>query len=114
MSDFDLSPVAHAILRAKERYGIDLSWGDLRSIARRCKAGEGLTDRKEDGSNFHIIIFGERVLWVVYRRPSSAVLDPDGVVVTIMPPEIGATLVSRDAQHIKRRRDHQRLRKGWR
>lgn len=113
MTDLSLPPVAHAMQRAKERYGIDLSWADLKAIGMRCKAGEGFTDRKPDGSHFHTIILGERVLWVVYRRPSA--LEPDGVVVTIMPPEVGSKLVARDSKFIKRRRgDHSRLRKAWR
>ena len=105
-------PVAHAIQRAKERYGIDLTWADLDAIVQRCKAGEGYTDRRPDGSHFHSIIFGERVLWVVYRRPSP--MSPDGVVVTVMPPEKAAALAFRDAQHIKRRNGHHRQRRGWR
>lgn len=107
-----LPPIAHAMQRAKERYGIDLSWADLHDIAQRCKAGEGFTDRKPDGSNYHVIILRERVLWAVYRRPSA--FDPDGVVVTIMPPEIGAKLVARDAKHMAQRQGHRRMRKAWR
>lgn len=98
--------------RAKERYGIDLSWADLKAIGKRCKAGEGYTDSKPDGSHYHVIILGDRVLWVVYRRPSP--FDPDGIVVTIMPPEIGGKLVARDSKHIKRRTGQRRLRKAWR
>lgn len=105
-------PVAHAMQRAKERYGIDLSWADLLAIAKRCKAGEGYTDRKPDGSCFHVIVFGERVLWVVYRRPSP--FDPDGIVVTIMPPDKGSVVSFRDGQHIRRRKGHMRQGKGWR
>lgn len=98
--------------RAKERYGIDLSWADLHDICRRCKAGEGYTDSRDDGSHFHIIVFGERVLWVVYRRPRP--MDPDGVVVTIMPPQKAQALLHRDSKHMERRQGHRRLRKAWR
>lgn len=111
MSDLTVPPVAHAAQRAKERYGIDLSRADLLAIAKRCKAGEGYTDHKEDGSHFHVIVFGERVLWVTYRRPSP--FEPDGIVVTIMPPEKGSATSFRDFQHIKRRRGHWRPRKAW-
>lgn len=110
MTDFTVPPVAHAIQRAKERYGIDLTWKDLLAIAKRCKAGEGYTGCKEDGSHFHTIVFGERVLWVIYRRPSP--FKPDGIVVTIMPPEKGRATAWRDREHIirrggyRRRKDH--------
>lgn len=107
-----LPPVAHAVQRAKERYGIELSWTDLDAIVQRCKAGEGFCDSRADGSHFHTIIFQERVLWVVYRRPSP--MSPDGVVVTIMPPEKAAALAFRDSRHIKRRTGHKTLRRGWR
>lgn len=113
MTDLTVPPIAHAMQRANERYGIDLSWADLHAIAKRCKAGEGYTDSKADGvSHFHIIIFGERVLWVVYRRPKAG--EPDGIVVTIMPPQVATRLNKRDAQQIERRRGRHALRrKGW-
>jgi hypothetical protein len=106
-----LPPVAHAMQRAKERYGIDLSWADLRAMARRCKAGEGLTGRK-GASNYHTLILGERVLWLVYKAPTP--LEPDGVIVTIMPQAIALHMNAADAQHIKRRKDWRGRRKTWR
>ena len=112
MTDLTLPPVAHAMQRAKERYGIDLSWQDLHAIAKRCKGGEGYTHSKPDGSHFHVIVFGERVLWVVYKRPSP--LDPDGIVKTIMPPRVATVMNKRDAQQIARHRGRRaRRRKGW-
>lgn len=91
----------HCAIRARERYGIDLTGDDVISISRRCLAGEGRIGGNPDGARFHLIVFAERVLWVVYRPPSPD--SAEGAVVTIMPPEIANVAVARDNEHRRRR-----------
>lgn len=98
-------PLPHACLRAKERYGIDLNWSDLRAIARRCKAGEGRTGTQPDGRQYHMILWGDRILQVVYL-PKRSLLS-DGIVLTIMPPEIAVAAAKRaDLEAARRRGDY--------
>lgn len=105
--------VPHCAIRAKERYGIDLSWEDVEAISRRCLAGEGRIGGNPDGAQFHMIIFGDRVLWVVYRPPALT-NSKFGVVVTIMPPKVAETAVKRDRRHQARRTgDYERRKRGW-
>jgi len=61
--------VPHAAIRAKERYGLDLSLDDVRALAKRCLGGEGLTERQVDGSQRHTLVVDDRVLWVIYWPP---------------------------------------------
>jgi len=97
-------PLPHACVRAKERYGLDLSIDDLNTIARRCRAGEGRTESNQDGTQFHLIVWSERVLWVVYRPPGPAVDLADGVVLTVMPPHVASVAAKRHARRAARRR----------
>lgn len=93
--------IPHAIQRAKERYGIDLSVDDLTGLSARCQAGEGRTGGTEDGAQFHVLILRDRVLWLVYRRP----VPPHkfGSVVTVMPASVGAAMTKRGAREKFRR-----------
>lgn len=106
-------PLPHACLRAKERYGLDLSIADLRVIARRCRAGEGRTESNQDGTQFHLIVWGERVLWIVYRPPGRGVTLADGVVLTVMPPHVGSVASRHNERRAARRRGDYRPRRGW-
>lgn len=78
----------HAADRARERYGIDLTFDQVLELARRCKRGEGLLETQPSGIRRHALVFGDRVLWAVYAPPTEA--KPDGVVITITPPASGA------------------------
>lgn len=74
---------AHAAQRAAERWGLALTWDDLRAIALICKRGSGCSGRQVGGREFHTVIFADRVLNVVYRRHAPP--ERDGVVLTILP-----------------------------
>jgi hypothetical protein len=107
-------PVLHCMVRAKERYGIDLSFSDVDRLARRCLKGEGHTGGKPDGTQFHILIEQERVLWIVYRPPAHGGRTSNGKIITVMPSSVGATVASRHAQSAARRRGEYRpFRKAW-
>jgi hypothetical protein len=104
----------HCITRARERYGIELSWQDLRQIEARCEAREGLTAKKPDGTRFHCITFDKHVLWVVFE-PAAVSWRGVGRVVTIMPPNVADALRSSDAENMRKRTKNYKLRKrAWR
>jgi hypothetical protein len=104
----------HCIQRARERYGINLSWQDLRQIEARCEAREGLTAKKPDGTRFHCITWGNQVLWIVFE-PASVSRWGVGRVVTIMPPNVADALRSSDAENMRKRTGQYKLRKrAWR
>lgn len=105
--------IPHCAIRAKERYGIDLTWDDIEAISKRCLAGEGRIGGNPDGAQFHLIVFGERVLWTIWRPP--AITNTKiGVIVTIMPPEVATAAVKRDYKHQARRKgDYERRKRGW-
>lgn len=98
--------VAHAAIRAKERYGILLDWHDLHDFAARCNKGEGLMETKQNGTRHHTLIFNELVLWMVWHFPTP--MRPDGLVMTIMPASIGATRSYRDYDHMLHRKGEKR------
>ena len=84
----------HAIVRAKERYGIDLSMADLRQLERRCAKGEGYCGGNQDGTSYHSLVLFDRVLWCVYRETR---------IITIMPPTVGAAAgLEQDRQKFRR------------
>lgn len=67
----------HAIERARERYGLELTTRDLKKIAGKIKSGEAvLQGRKEDGSTW-IVKWNDGVLRVF--------LFLGGFVVTVLP-----------------------------
>jgi hypothetical protein len=104
----------HCITRARERYGIDLSWQDLRQIEARCDKGEGRTAKKPDGTHFHLITFANQVLWIVFE-PASVSRHGVGRVVTIMPPNVAKVLTVNDAINMRKRTGQYKLRKrAWR
>lgn len=86
----------HAITRARERYGIDLTFHDMKEMAARCAKGEGLMETHPDGTQQHALVVGERVLWAVFKH---------GWVVTVMPAgDIANKVQRRASQHAKRRK----------
>jgi len=108
-------PVLHCVVRAKERYGIDLSIADVVRLSKRCLKGEGHTGGKPDGTHFHVLIEQERVLWIVYRPPANGSRHPHGTIITVMPSSVGASMAGKHAQFAARRRGEYRpFRKAWR
>jgi hypothetical protein len=104
--------VAHATIRAKERYGIILDWHDLHNFAARCNKGEGLMETKPNGIRLHTLIFGDFVLWMVWHFPTP--MQPDGLVMTIMPASSGAARSCRDYdQMISRKGEKRTASKRW-
>jgi hypothetical protein len=99
-----MNDVPHCALRARQRYGIELSLADVGALARRCRGGEGRMETQPDGVSFHGLIHGERMLWVVYRSPAAGSPHRDGTVITIMPPGVGASRAHRDHAHMQRRK----------
>jgi hypothetical protein len=93
----------HCAVRAQERYGITLTRRDVEDIAKRCMAGEGKAETKPDGTQYHVLIVGDRVLWLVYRAPSAGGPRPFGTVITVMPPSVANTRIWRDLQFKNRR-----------
>lgn len=90
--------VAHAAKRAFERYGILLTWDCLDALAKRCQCGEGQSETRPDGSRYHAVVFGNRVLWCVYQPPH--VDHPFGVIKTVMPSSVGSSRSKRDFLHM--------------
>lgn len=93
----------HAAVRAKERYGLDLSIDDIRALATRCLRGEGLFKTDPDGGQHHTLILNDRVLWAVYRPPGNG-RHPLGEVVTVLPAQNAANKCLRFASTQKFRR----------
>lgn len=106
--------MSHAAQRASERYGIELSDRDLNGLAARCLAGEGLFRQKADGSRFHTLVFGDRVLWIVYMPPGHAnnTALPGGTIVTIVPNRVGAMQAGWDRDQILKRTRGKRKRRN--
>lgn len=103
----------HCIERDRERYGINLTQADVRQIEARCEAGEGRTGRKEDGTQFHLIIVGDRVLYVVYRLGADCKTGK-GRVITVAPQDAGNSLVKSDGYFTRRRTGRFKpKRPGW-
>jgi hypothetical protein len=94
----------HCAVRAKQHYGIDLSWSDVGALVKRCKAGEGKMETCPDGTTFHTLIFDNRMLWCVYRSRAAGASKHDGVILTIMPPNVGSARARRDYHAMVRRR----------
>lgn len=98
--------VAHSAIRAYERYGLLLTWEDLEALAKRCQCGEGLGETKQDGSRYHTVVFGNRVLWCVYHAPDTGF--PFGVIKTIMPASVAGARVKRDFEQMLGRKGENR------
>lgn len=70
----------HAILRARQRYGIELTVADLKTIEADCSKGLSMImGRWGDGYARHAVLHKETALIVV--------IGSDGRVVTILPRE---------------------------
>lgn len=104
-----MSGIPHAAIRARERYGINLSLFDIIDLAKRCYAGEGLVETIKRDRQVHALVFKERVIWLVYIHPSSGrSRHKHGTVLTIMPPQIATGRCYRDGQQKWRRLEHRR------
>lgn len=95
----------HAITRARERYGIELSKQDILVIGRRCGAGEGRQHlgASGNGETYHSIVWGDRVLWVVFRSKAAGARYDKGVVVSIVPARTANYAVEHSMTQAKRR-----------
>jgi hypothetical protein len=68
----------HAITRARERYGLELTHLDLQRLERDCAEGRSLVlGRWHDGTGKHAVLHDERALIVV--------IGPDGRAKTVLP-----------------------------
>lgn len=94
----------HAIIRARQRYGIELTVEDLISFARRCLKGEGRMETEERGSQHHALIWNTRVLWIIYAPPGLGRTGRWGTVVTVMPPHVGDARSRQDHLHMRARK----------
>lgn len=65
----DALMVAHAQLRALERYGVALRLSDLRAIEDICRTGGGcLYTDPQTGAEHHAVVYADTVFFAVYRR----------------------------------------------
>jgi hypothetical protein len=95
----------HAISRARERYGIILTIADLACLAMRCRKREGHVETQENGRQRHMIIWQERVLWVIWQPPPAGATSAHwGAVVTVLPVAAAADTAWRHHKHMKKRR----------
>lgn len=92
----------HAAIRALERYGLKLTSADLGAIAAICKAGGGRTGTLPGNREFHTVIYGDRVLYVVYRRTGGR-----GVVLTCLPSARASLNVYRHGAYQRWNRTHE-------
>lgn len=99
-----MNGLPHCVGRTRQRYGIVLSPFDVRDLAMRCGDGEGRLETKPDGIAYHALIWGDRILWVVYRSRAHGSTRRHGTIVTIMPPSVGADRCQRDHRHVLRRK----------
>lgn len=91
--------VPHAIDQALLRYGLKLSWSDLRDLELACQDGYGRLQRMRDGSERHLINIHGTELVAVYlpkdflvrqakAKPHlSEQISAHGRIVTILPKE---------------------------
>jgi len=67
----------HAIKRAKERFGIDLTTSDLKEISRMIQDGKSvLVSNCRNNSEKHIVLWNEIKMGVIYCR--------DGYILTVL------------------------------
>lgn len=92
---------SHAAQRAAERYGLFLTWDDLRTIALICRNGAGCTGRMVGGREYHMVIFAGRVLFVIYRRDCPG--EPAGIVKTILPQEVASRVIRHNSRQRRQR-----------
>lgn len=107
-------PEPHAITRARERYGIELTVADLTSIERRVKAGEGVLVRDHEQENSRRWLVKVGAVTVI-----ACIARHDARVVTILPSSYdtpkkidGASM--KKAEREIRRKDHKARRGGHR
>ena len=106
----------HAMERARERYGIELTFNDILQMSRRCAKGEGRTETTESGTTHHTLIVGDRVLWVIYKH-AALVGNADGRILTVLPAGAAIGRAIRDVQHMNRRNGNGgsfKFKRAWR
>lgn len=95
--------ISHAAIRAAQRYGIVLTWADLRELAELCRTGDGCTGTDpETGCEQHAVVFRDRVLFVVYKRRDK--LWPRGLILTVLPKSQGGIVALEGKLYRQRRR----------
>jgi len=104
-----MSGVPHAIIRAKERYNIDLKPKQLNKLAQRCQRGEGRMATFENGVSQHALIVGVQVLWVIYA-PYRGWGPRWGTIVSVLPPAAGDRQSKNDHRRMKQRKQASRRR----
>lgn len=92
-----MAKVPHAIEQALIRYGLKLSWGDLRDLELACEDGYGRLQRMRDGSERHLVSVHGTELVAVYlpkeflvrqaqKRPHLVgQIATHGKIITILP-----------------------------
>ena len=70
----------HVIVRAKERYGLDLATADVRDMERQILSGASVRTKGQGMSlnEEHLVRCGDRVLKAIWRTDTS-------VIVTVIP-----------------------------
>lgn len=95
--------ISHAAIRAAERYGIVLTWEDLRALAELCRKGDGCSGTDPDtGAEQHAVVYRDRVLFVVYKRRDK--LWPRGLILTVLPKSQGGIVAHEGKLYRQRRR----------
>ncbi len=76
----------HCIVRARERYGLDISVDELKGLTLRCFKGEGYQPHVKGKycARGHFLVYGSKVLECLWRPPSGD-HNVHGVIVTIVP-----------------------------
>jgi len=69
----------HAILRARERYGIELTISDLLQIGAKIRTGLSVLTRRRGCSEVHLVMHGGTALLAVYK-------PDERVIATVLPP----------------------------
>lgn len=111
--------IPHAIVRARQRYGLKLSTDDLRVIALQCAEGSCRLAYLPNGRERHLVEVHGRALVVVYRPHLgvSSLNTPHqgaGSIITILPREsVIAGAARSPASHFKSRKitDYKRPKK---
>ena len=94
-----MAKVPHAIEQALARYGLKLSWSDLRELEIACRDGAGRVQRMRDGSERHLVSIHGKAMVAVYLPEDYLIkqykakphlvdqVTPLGRIITILPKE---------------------------
>lgn len=81
---------AHAIIRALERYGLQINASDLMDLCLQCQQGYGRLSYLPDGKERHLLMCHGKPIVAVYAPydgPYGRVPMKEGKIVTILPKE---------------------------